>query len=168
MEENIRGLRIHQGKKRYLSEKSQGPRIDYFLQKESNQLNEVHQLDENHSLESISTPVMEGANSGTKLAMEQTSAVEPTQTPRPAVERRLPGHKPRVNWPGAVEKKLWERTENSQKRRRKKEQTRTRFYKDPFKFLKTLFTKEKSGVLKTTQNDLEEFSESNPLGSKAP
>ncbi|KAE8291485.1 hypothetical protein D5F01_LYC11093 [Larimichthys crocea] len=49
------------------------------------------------------------------------------------------------------------RAENSRKRRRKKEQMRTRFYKDPFKFLKTLFTKEKSGVLKTTQNDLEEF-----------
>ncbi|KAE8301041.1 hypothetical protein D5F01_LYC01192 [Larimichthys crocea] len=188
--------------------------------------------------------------------MEQTSAVEPTQTPRPVVERRLPGQKPRVKWPGAAEKKLWEsvnsdliqsleqlrgtvekklekmgniiyqygaerfgalqskvaiqaptppvsrrqqeikrlvqerrqlrklwkkasevekegistlqadiktrpvslrRAENLWKRRRKKEQTRTRFYKDPFKFLKTLFTKEKSGVLKTTQNDLEEF-----------
>ncbi|KAE8299863.1 hypothetical protein D5F01_LYC02281 [Larimichthys crocea] len=60
---SFRGLRIHQGKKRCLSEKSQGPRIDYFLQKESNQSNEVHQLDENHSLESISTPVMEEGNS---------------------------------------------------------------------------------------------------------
>lgn len=48
------------------------------------------------------------------------------------------------------------RAENLQKRRRKKEQTRTRFYKDPFKFLKTLFTKEKSGVLKATRKDLEE------------
>lgn len=47
------------------------------------------------------------------------------------------------------------RAENLRKRRRKKEQTRTRFYKDPFKFLKTIFTKEKSGALKTTKADLE-------------
>lgn len=32
------------------------------------------------------------------------------------------------------------RSENLRKRRRKKERTRTRFYKDPFKFLKLLFT----------------------------
>ncbi|XP_077060725.1 cadherin-like protein 26 [Siphateles boraxobius] len=48
------------------------------------------------------------------------------------------------------------RAENLRKRRRKKEQTRTRFYKDPFKFLKSLFPKEKSGALKTTKKDLEE------------
>lgn len=48
------------------------------------------------------------------------------------------------------------RAENLQKQRRKKEQTRTWFYKDPFKLLKTLFTKEKSRVLKTTKNNLEE------------
>lgn len=48
------------------------------------------------------------------------------------------------------------RGENLQKQRRKKEQTRTWFYKDPFKLLKTLFTKEKSRVLKTTKNNLEE------------
>lgn len=48
------------------------------------------------------------------------------------------------------------RAENLRKRRRKKERTRTRFYKNPFKFLKLLFTKEKSEVLKTTRSDLEE------------
>ncbi|KAL6460670.1 hypothetical protein MHYP_G00306360 [Metynnis hypsauchen] len=249
------GLRIHQGKKRCLSKESQGPRIDLFLRKESNQSNEVHQLDENHSLESISTPVRDEENPSIELAVEETSAAESTQTPRPAVERRLPGYKLHVKWPGAAEKKVWEmvnddlcrsleqlrgtaekklenmgniiyeygaehfgvlqpkvarqapsppvsrrqqkikclvqelrqlrklwkkapeaekeginilqaeiktqlvslrRAENFRKRRRKKEQTRTRFYKDPFKFLKTLFTKEKSGVLQTTKSDLEE------------
>ncbi|KAL6468443.1 hypothetical protein MHYP_G00241200 [Metynnis hypsauchen] len=252
---SFQGLRIHQGKKRCLSKESQGPRIDLFLRKKSNQSNEVHQLDENHSLESISTPVREEENQSIELAVEETSAAESTQTPRPAVERRLPGYKLRVKWPGAAEKKLWEmvnddlcrsleqlrgtaekklenmgniiyeygaehfgvlqpkvarqapsppvsrrqqkikclvqelrqlrklwkkapevekeginilqaeiktqlvslrRAENFRKRRRKKEQTRTRFYKDSFKFLKTLFTKEKSGVLQTTKSDLEE------------
>lgn len=43
------------------------------------------------------------------------------------------------------------RAENLRKHRRKKEQTRTQFYKDSFKFLKTLFTSEKSGALKTAE-----------------
>lgn len=54
------------------------------------------------------------------------------------------------------------REENLRKHRRKKEQTRTRFYKDSFKFLKTLFTSEKSGALKTVQKDLED----DPFGPK--
>lgn len=48
------------------------------------------------------------------------------------------------------------RAENLRKRRRKKDHTRTHFYKYPFKFLKTLFAKEKSGALQTTRDDLEE------------
>lgn len=48
------------------------------------------------------------------------------------------------------------RAENLRKRRRKKEQARTRFYKDPFKFLKSIFPEEKSGALKTTKADLED------------
>lgn len=39
----------------------------------------------------------------------------------------------------------------------KKEKTRTRFDKDLFKFLKTIFTKEKSGAIKTARKDLEEY-----------
>ncbi|XP_078458809.1 uncharacterized protein LOC144723905 [Lampetra planeri] len=58
------------------------------------------------------------------------------------------------------------RADNLRKRRRKKEQTRTRFYKDPFKFLKSLFTKEKSGVLKTTKKDLEEHLRTTNFDSK--
>ena len=58
------------------------------------------------------------------------------------------------------------RAENLRKRRRKKEQTRTRFYKDPFKFLKSLFTKEKSGALKTTKKDLEEHLRTTNFDSK--
>lgn len=37
-----------------------------------------------------------------------------------------------------------------------KEQTRSRFYKDPLKFVKSLFTKEKSGSLSVSKADLEE------------
>ena len=48
------------------------------------------------------------------------------------------------------------RAENLLKKRRRKEQTRTRFYKDPFKFVKNLFTKEKSGSLSVSKVDLEE------------
>lgn len=44
------------------------------------------------------------------------------------------------------------RAENLQKQRRKKEQTRTWFYKDPFNFLKTLLTHEQSGVLPTAKS----------------
>ena len=41
------------------------------------------------------------------------------------------------------------RAENLRKLRRKKEHSRTRFYKKNFKFVKDLFTKEKCGILKT-------------------
>lgn len=39
------------------------------------------------------------------------------------------------------------RAENLLRKRRGKDQTRARFYKDPFKFVKCVFTKEKSGNL---------------------
>lgn len=98
-------LRIHQGKKRCLSDERQRPRIDYFLRKGSNQSSEAQQLD--HSLQCIITTVMEDVNPSTEITtVEQTSLVEPTQPPRP-VERRLPGHRPHVKWPGA-DKKLWQ------------------------------------------------------------
>lgn len=93
-----------------MTEERQGPRIDYFLRKESSQSNEAYQLDEIHSLEGISTPVMEGPSKDP--AVEQTSVEEPTQTPRPTVERSIPSYRLRVKWPGAVEKKLWETVNN--------------------------------------------------------
>ena len=43
------------------------------------------------------------------------------------------------------------RAENLRKRRKKKERARSNFFKDPFKFVKGLFTKEKSGNLQTTK-----------------
>lgn len=98
------GLRIHQGKKRCLREERQRPRIDYFLRKGSNQSNEAQQPDTNHSLQCISTTVMEELNSSTVM----TTVMEPTQPPRPAAEKRLAGHRLHVKWPGAKDKKLWE------------------------------------------------------------
>lgn len=67
---------------------------------------EAHQLDENHSLECINTTVTGAANSNTELMAEQPSVVKLAQTSRSTVEQRLPGHRLRVKWPGAVEKKL--------------------------------------------------------------
>ncbi|XP_042589393.1 general transcription factor II-I repeat domain-containing protein 2-like [Cyprinus carpio] len=40
--------------------------------------------------------------------------------------------------------------------RKKKEKARTDFYKDPFEFVKGIFTKEKSGFLKTSKDQVEE------------
>ena len=37
-----------------------------------------------------------------------------------------------------------------------KERARTLFYKDPFRFVKELFTKEKSGVLQVSKRELED------------
>lgn len=51
------------------------------------------------------------------------------------------------------------RAENLRKLRKKKEHTRTRFYKNPFKFVKDLFAKEKSGILKIPKEELEEHLE---------
>ena len=48
------------------------------------------------------------------------------------------------------------RAENLLKKRRRKEQTRSRFYKDPFKFVKSLFIKEKSGIFSVSKAALEE------------
>lgn len=42
-----------------------------------------------------------------------------------------------------------QRAENLRKLHKRKERTRTRFNKNPFKFIKDLFAKEKSGILKT-------------------
>lgn len=93
-----------------MGKEGQRTRIDYFLRKRSNQSNEAQQLDVNHSLQCISTTVMEDVNSSTEVTteVEPTTGVELTQPPRPAVERRLPGHRPYVKWPGASDKKLWE------------------------------------------------------------
>ncbi len=51
------------------------------------------------------------------------------------------------------------RAENLRKLRKKKEHSRTRFYKNPFKFVKDLFAKDKSGILKTPKAELEEHLE---------
>ncbi len=48
------------------------------------------------------------------------------------------------------------RAESLRMRRKKKEKARTDFYKDPFKFVKGIFTKEKSGFLKTSKDQVEE------------
>lgn len=48
------------------------------------------------------------------------------------------------------------RTENLRKLRKKKEQSRSRLYKNPFKFAKDLFAKEKCGTLKTPKREFEE------------
>ena len=48
------------------------------------------------------------------------------------------------------------RAENLKRRRKRKEHARSSFFKDPFTFVKSLFTKEKkSGKLKTSRKDLE-------------
>ncbi|KAJ8390061.1 hypothetical protein AAFF_G00110750 [Aldrovandia affinis] len=48
------------------------------------------------------------------------------------------------------------RAENLRTRRKRKERARTTFYKDPFRFVKGLFTKEKSGSLKVPKRELED------------
>ena len=58
------------------------------------------------------------------------------------------------------------RAENLVKKRRRKEQTRSRFYKDPFKFVKSLFTAEKSGSLSVSKADLEKHLEKSCTDAK--
>lgn len=231
----------------------QGPRIEqYFLRSSSNQSSEVQRLEFYQSSQDISPP--EEPNSGT--VMETEVCVEPIPPGRPATERKTIGSRPRVKWPGALQKKEWEsinadltiamegmrgtfekklnsmgdliydygverygvekrekappltnrsrrqeeierlvrerrqlkkrwkkasdrekeginilqddikhrlaslrRAENLRKLRKGKERTRSRFFKDPFKFLKTLFAKEKGGRLKTSKQELDEYLE---------
>lgn len=97
-------LRIHQGKRKCSGNQRQGPRIDYLLSKESSQSNKAQQPDLNHSLKCISTTVTEGVPSSTEMVTSEN----PTQLSRPAIERRLVGHRPRVKWPAAAYKKQWE------------------------------------------------------------
>lgn len=47
-----------------------------------------------------------------------------------------------------------------------KEQTRSNVFKDPFKFVKSLFTKDKTGKLKTSKTDLEAYLKNNHTDSK--
>lgn len=49
-----------------------------------------------------------------------------------------------------------QRAENLRSLRNRKEKARTSFYKDPFRFVKGLFTKEKSGSLKEPKTLLED------------
>lgn len=51
------------------------------------------------------------------------------------------------------------KAENLRKLRKKKERTRTQFFKNPFKFVKDLFASEKSGTLKASRQELEEYME---------
>ncbi|TWW62722.1 hypothetical protein D4764_04G0013690 [Takifugu flavidus] len=51
------------------------------------------------------------------------------------------------------------KAENLRKLRKKKERTRTQFFKNPFKFVKDLFALEKSGNLKATRQEVEEYME---------
>lgn len=48
------------------------------------------------------------------------------------------------------------RAENLRTQRKRKEKARTSFYKDPFRFVKGLFTKEKSGSPKELKRELED------------
>lgn len=52
-----------------------------------------------------------------------------------------------------------QRAENLRKHCKKKEHKRTRFYKDPLKFVKDLFVKEQIKSLKTSREELEEHLE---------
>lgn len=47
------------------------------------------------------------------------------------------------------------RAEYLRRRRRKKEQARTCFFRDPFRFLKNLFSKEKNGELSSSKEAVE-------------
>ena len=49
------------------------------------------------------------------------------------------------------------RAEHLRKKRRKKERTRTAFYRDPFKFLKGLFSQEKGGQLRASRLEVEDY-----------
>ncbi|XP_016102606.1 uncharacterized protein [Sinocyclocheilus grahami] len=66
--------------------------------------------------------------------------------------RRVSWHKPSASRSKGTSGK----TAESRKRCKKKERTRTSFYKDPFRFVKALFTKEKSGSLKVSKKELED------------
>ncbi len=58
------------------------------------------------------------------------------------------------------------RAENLRRRRKMKEQARSNFFKDPYKFAKSLFTKDKSGKLKTSKKDLEAYLKQNHTDSQ--
>ncbi|MGH0186962.1 UNVERIFIED_CONTAM: hypothetical protein FKN15_022845 [Acipenser sinensis] len=49
---------------------------------------------------------------------------------------------------------------------KKKECARANFYKDPLKFAKKLFTREKNGILKVTKSELERYLEETHTDSK--
>ena len=51
------------------------------------------------------------------------------------------------------------RAENIRKNRKKKSRARVAFYKDPFKFVKSLFDRQKSGCLMEPKQKLEEYLE---------
>ncbi|MGH0171483.1 UNVERIFIED_CONTAM: hypothetical protein FKN15_061404 [Acipenser sinensis] len=55
------------------------------------------------------------------------------------------------------------RAERLRKRYKKKERARANFYKDPFKFVKKLFTSEKNGTLKASKVELERYLEETHL-----
>lgn len=105
-----KGLKIHQGKKRWLIEGELGTRIDhYFLRSSASQSSEVQRLESNQSSQDISPPVSEVGCTSTGKELED--GVQPTQQQMPTRERRQQENKPRVNWPGTAEKtdQNWER-----------------------------------------------------------
>ena len=58
------------------------------------------------------------------------------------------------------------RAENLRRRHKLKERTRANLLKDPFKFVKIFFTKDKSGKLNTSKKDLEAYLKANLIDSQ--
>ncbi|KAK7904929.1 hypothetical protein WMY93_017536 [Mugilogobius chulae] len=100
----VKGLKIHQGRKKCLKEPSEGPRIDqYFLRSGESKSIEIQWQDKHHSPQDIKTPPR--ASPGTYAPSVPTP--EPIQ-PKPAVERNIEGSKPQILWPQSCQKGEWE------------------------------------------------------------
>lgn len=99
-ETTLKGLRIHQGRKKCLVEGVQVFRIDqYFLRSQSSQSVEIQRQVENHSSQNITNPVTEeeGESAGGEV-------VDGTEASLPVREKSC-GQRARVKWPRANERK---------------------------------------------------------------
>ena len=99
---SVRGLRMHQGRKRCVVKERQCGRIErYFLRSQSNKSDEVQRQVENHSSKDIN-------NTATEVEVEvvRRDAAE-TDVNRPVSERNME-QKARVKWPRANSRKEWE------------------------------------------------------------
>ncbi|KAK0148173.1 hypothetical protein N1851_012107 [Merluccius polli] len=167
-----KGLKIHHGRKKCLKELTKGPRIDHYFLRGGlkggveRKLEKIGDIIYSYGTERFGVKCK-------NLSTQKEPSAHLKSRRQQEIERLVKERRClRKQWKKATEVE-WEAIEALQgdikqrlatlriaeclrRQYKKKERTRTAFYRDPYKFVKNLFVKEKTGTLKAPVRELEE------------